>query len=132
MLTLFFSLPLHAAEPPHSGTQLAADTAVVVAESDLVTALGSVGTPNEVALLTANKPQENALEKVVDESHGYRYLRAGSASEVRGSLREAGLSCGVFLARSGGESWRATVIGQCETPVAAASTPPSEPPTSAR
>jgi hypothetical protein len=131
MLTLLFSLSLHAAEPAPTGTQLAPDTAVVVAESDLVTALGSVGTPGQVALLTANKPQENALEKVVDESHGYRYLRAGSASEVRGSLREAGLSCGVFLARSG-ESWRATVIGQCETPVAAASTPPSEPATSAQ
>ena len=131
MFTLVLSLPLHAAEPAPSGTQLAPDTAVVVAESDLVAALGSVGTSSQVALLTANKPQENALEDAVGESAGYRYLRAGSASEVRGSLREAGLQCGVFLAPKGKESWRATLIGDCETSVAAGSTPSSEPSTNA-
>ena len=123
MLTLVLSLALHAAEPAPSGTQLAPDTAVVVAEADLVTVLGSVGAPGQVALLTANKPQENALEKVVGESQGYRYLRAGSASEVRGSLREAEMSCGVFLAPKGSDSWRATLIGRCDTPVATGSTP---------
>jgi hypothetical protein len=125
MLTIFLSIL--AAESPAAGTPtaLASDTSVVVAESDLVTVLGSAGTPSQVALLTANKPQENALAKVVDESHGYRYLRAGSASEVRGSLREAGMSCGVFLAPKGSESWRATLVGDCATPVAAAKPPSS-------
>ena len=122
MRTIVFAIQILAAESPTAGTQmpLPSDTAVVVAESDLVTVLGSVGTPSQVALVTANKGQENALEKVVGESHGYRYLRAGSASEVRGSLREAGLSCGVFLARSGSESWKATRIGECQTPSASA------------
>jgi hypothetical protein len=117
-------LAILSAESPAPGTPtaLVSDTSVVVAQSDLVTVLESAGTPSEVALLTANKPQENAAKKVVDESHGYRYLRAGSASEVRGSLRDAGMSCGVFLAPSKGESWKATLIGQCESPVAAAST----------
>ena len=130
MLTILLSLQLLAEESSSTATRtpLVADTAVVLAEPDLVSALGTLGTPDKVALLTANKPQENALAKVLGESHGYRYLRAGSASEVRGSLREVGLSCGVFLARSG-ESWRATQIGQCET-VAAAT--PSEPATSAQ
>ena len=76
--------------------------------------LGTLGTTDKVALVTANKPQENALERVVGESLGYRYLRAGSASEVPGALRDAGLPCGVFLAPKG-SSWRATVIGQCDT-----------------
>jgi hypothetical protein len=125
MRTVLLSIQMLSAETTTAGTQtpLASDTAVVVAESDLVAVLGSVGTPSQVALLTANKPQENALEKVVGESSGYRYLRAGSASEVRGSLREAGLSCGVFLAPKGGDAWRATLIGQCDTSAAGTSTP---------
>ena len=120
MLTIVLSIL--AAEAPAAGTPtaLVSDTSVLVAESELVTVLGSAGTPSQVALLTANKPQENAAKKVVDESHGYRYLRAGSASEVRGSLREAGMSCGVFLAPKGGDAWRATLIGRCDTPVAGA------------
>ena len=123
MLTLLFSLQLLAEEAPStaSRTPLPTDTPVVLAESDLVSVLGTVGATDKVALLTANKPQENALKGVVGDSLGYRYLRAGSASEVRGSLREAGLSCGVFLARQG-DSWKATAIGQCETQAA---TPPS-------
>jgi hypothetical protein len=131
MRTVLLSIQILAAETTTAATpaQLPSDTAVVVAESDLVAVLGSVGTPAQVGLLTANKPQENALEKVVGESLGYRYLRAGSASEVRGALREAGLSCGVFLAPKGSEAWRATLIGECETP---ATTPPSEPATNAQ
>ena len=116
MLTILFSLQLLAEEssPTASRTTLPTDTPVVLAESDLVSVLGTVGATDKVALLTANKPQENALKGVVGDSLGYRYLRAGSASEVPGALREAGLSCGVFLAPKG-SSWRATVIGQCET-----------------
>ena len=114
MRTVLLSIQILAAETTTAPTptQLPADTAVIVAEADLVTVLGAVGTPAQVALLTANKPQENALEKVVGESLGYRYLRAGSASEVRGALREAGLTCGVFLAPKGSDSWRATRIGE--------------------
>ena len=122
MFTIVLSILAAASPAAGTPTALTSDTAVVVAESDLVTVLAAAGTPNQVALLTANKPQENAAKKVVDESHGYRYLRAGSASEVRGSLSEAGMSCGVFLAPAKGETWRATLIGQCGAPVAAGST----------
>jgi hypothetical protein len=118
MFTIVLSILAAQSPAPGTPTALASDTPVVVAESDLATVLASAGTPSQIALLTANKPQENALAKVVDESHGYRYLRAGSASEVRGSLREAGMSCGVFLAPKGGDAWKATLIGQCDAPVA--------------
>ena len=128
MFTIILTILAAESQVAGAPTALVSDTPVIVAESDLVTVLGSVGTPSQVALLTANKPQQNALAKVVDESHGYRYLRAGSASEVRGSLREAGMSCGVFLAPKGGDAWRATLVGQCETPVAAASTPSTSAP----
>jgi hypothetical protein len=126
LATLLFS-SLYAAESPVGGdAPFPPNVPVVVAEVDLANKLSTLGPRTSVGLFTANKPQENALQSLLAESATYRYLRAGSASEVWAPLREASLACGVFLARQGAQGWRATAIGQCETQPAVA-LPPVQP-----
>ena len=121
---LLFAVLQAAESPVGREPTLPPNVPVVVAESELTSRLSSLGPPAQVALLTANKPQKNALLRVIGDDAGYPHLQAGSASEARAPLREAGLSCGVFVARQG-DSWRLTAVGQCE---AAPSAPPEPKP----
>jgi hypothetical protein len=123
---LLFTVLLAAESPVGREPTLPPNVAVVVAEADLTSRLSSLGPPAEVALLTANKPQKNALLRVLGDSAGYPHLQAGSASEARAPLREAGLSCGVFVARQG-DAWRLTAVGQCDAPPTAPSQPVPDP-----
>jgi hypothetical protein len=120
---LLFTVLQAAESPVGREPTLSPNVPVVVAEGEVVSRLSSLGPPAQVAILTANKPQKNALLDVLGANGaGHPHVQAGSASEATAALKKAGHSCGVFAARQG-DSWRLTAVGTCEAPPAAAAEP---------